>query len=476
MSARKTPKARRPDPAGPTFAGLPIVGFGPSAGGLAAFETFFSSLPIDTDTNMTGDEPRQKICALLRGQTGHDFSQYKQNTILRRVEQRMALHQHNPEDYLRFLQQTPAEVEALFRSLLIGVTRFFRDPEAFAALHTQVLPRLLADKPMGGNVRVWVPGCATGEEAYSIAILLQEHLESRQQPLQVQVFATDIDCQAIEQARTGLYPASIARDVSAQRLGRYFVQESPGGRFRVQKVIRDLLVFSTQNVIDDPPISRLDLISCRNLLIYLDGSLQKKLVPLFHYALRPGGFLFLGTCETVGEHAALFAANDLQWKIYQRREDGSAPRPSRGSVSIPLPSAGEGHPRTFREDGRDDRGLDLREVTAQSLLQPDSHSAVLIDARGEILYLFGRTGNYLEPAPGEAGVNILQMAREGLRQELTTALHQVVTRKALVRYPGLRVQTNSHCIRVDLTLRPATAAEGTAADLYLVMLEEVEEV
>jgi two-component system CheB/CheR fusion protein len=239
------------------------------------------------------EDTLKKICVLLRAQTGHDFSQYKENTIVRRVERRMALHQiERLDDYLRHLQQNQVEVEALFRDLLIGVTNFFRDPEAFATLQTQVVPRLFAGKPAGGAVRVWVCGCSTGEEAYSIAILLQEYLETLKQTFKVQIFATDVDRQAIEQARSGVFPASIAADVSPERLARFFAQDPEGGDYRIQKVIRDLLIFSEQDVIKDPPFSRLDLISCRNLLIYMRGDLQKKLIALFHYALNPQGVLF----------------------------------------------------------------------------------------------------------------------------------------------------------------------------------------
>jgi chemotaxis methyl-accepting protein methylase len=231
-----------------------------------------------------------KIFVLLRAQTGHDFSQYKPTTIHRRIERRMAVHQITALDgYVKYLQQTPAEVQALFRDLLIGVTNFFRDPEAFAVLEQAAIPRLFDDKPPGGVVRVWVAGCSTGEEAYSIAILLQERMEMLKTSWTVQVFATDIDSRAIATARVGLYPASIATDLTPERLARFFCAEPGGQSYRIHKSIRDMLVFSEQDVIKDPPFSRLDLISCRNLLIYLDVELQKRLIPLFHYALKPGG-------------------------------------------------------------------------------------------------------------------------------------------------------------------------------------------
>ena len=386
----------------------------------------------------------------------------------------MAVHQiERLNEYVRHLQQTPAEVEALFRDLLIGVTNFFRDPEAFAALKEQVIPRLFADKDAGAAIRVWVPGCSTGEEAYSIAILIQEQMELLKQSCKVQVFATDIDRQAIEQARTGIYPVSIAADISPERLSRFFVQEPDGTAYRVNKSLRDLLVFSEQDVIKDPPFSKLDLISCRNLLIYMGGDLQKKLMPLFHYALNPGGTLFLGTSETVGEFADLFSTLDRKSKLYQRKENGSgAQRPAMGKYLPPLTEGETASRPSAKAPG--ESTLRLRELTERALLQQYAPVAALINQRGDILYLHGRTGLYLEPAPGEPGMNILKMAREGLRQELTTALHKAVASRDSVRHPGLRVKTNGDFTLVDLTIRPVTAGPDAATDsaLFLVIFEE----
>jgi two-component system CheB/CheR fusion protein len=421
----------------------------------------------------------RKICILLRAHTGHDFSQYKENTLIRRIERRMALQQiRQGDEYLRYMQTTPAEVEALFRDLLIGVTNFFRDPEAFAALETQVIPRLFAGKPPGGTVRVWVCGCSTGEEAYSIAILIQEHLETLKQACKVQIFATDIDRQAIEQARSGVYPASIAVDVSPERLARFFTQDPDSaqgpGAYRIHKGIRDLLVFSEQDVLQDPPFSKLDLISCRNLLIYMNGDLQKKLIPLFHYALNPTGVLFLGTSETVGEFTTLFATLERKWKLYQHKEDiPGAARPALAAFVPPFSEATT-HLRPLRTESRDEGKINLRELTECTLLAHYAQAGVLINGRGEILHIFGRTGKYLEPAPGDAGMNIMSMAREGLRLALTTALHKVVIHQELVCYPGLRVRANGEFITVNLTVRPVIADPDKEAmpDVFLVILEE----
>jgi two-component system, chemotaxis family, CheB/CheR fusion protein len=263
------------------------------------------------------DDALKSIFVLLRAQTGHDFSEYKMSTINRRVERRMAVHQiEKVEDYVLYLRKHPTEADALFRDLLIGVTSFFRDPDAFKALEEEALVRLLSNKPSGASIRVWVPGCSTGEEPYSIAILLQERMEALKTNFKLTVFATDLDSVAIEHARAGLYPASIAADISAERLKRFFNEEPGGGSYRINKPIRDMLVFSEQDVIKDPPFSKLDLISCRNLLIYMGPELHKKLIPLFHYALNPAGYLFLGTSESIGDHINMFATLNRTAKLY----------------------------------------------------------------------------------------------------------------------------------------------------------------
>ncbi|MEI6210824.1 MAG: chemotaxis protein CheB [bacterium] len=421
----------------------------------------------------------KKIYILLRAQTGHDFSQYKPSTILRRISRRMAVQQIDHVDtYTRFLQQTPAEIEALFRDLLIGVTNFFRDPDAFQVLKDEVIPKLFAHKEQDEVIRVWIAGCSTGEEAYSIAILLVECMEALKKSHAVQVFATDIDPRAIATARLGIYPASIAADLSPERLARFFTPEPGGGTYRIHKGLRDLLVFSEQDVIKDPPFSRLDLICCRNLLIYLGTELQQKLIPLFHYALKPDGWLFLGTSEGVGEFAELFTVLDRKAKIYNRTGDRPGRQylslgrflPPMSATDIALPPPGD------RPAARKNKSL--RETTEQALLSQIIAAGALVNAQGDILYLHGRTGMFLEPAPGEAGINnILKMAREGLRHELSVTLHKAAGTKDSVACPGLRVKTNGHYTTVNLTIRPVTAGPVAtpASPLYLVILEEVAE-
>ncbi len=414
----------------------------------------------------------KKIFILMRAQTGHDFSQYKPSTITRRIERRMAVHQIDTlGEYLKYMQQTPAEVEALFSDLLIGVTSFFRDPLAFQALEQQVIPQLFVGKPPGAQIRAWSTGCSTGEEAYSLAILLAEHQEALKQSFKMQVFATDIDGRAIATARIGRYPASIAADITPERLSRYFSLEPDGGTYRIHKSIRDMLVFSEQDVIKDPPFSKLDLISCRNLMIYMSGDLQKKLIPLFHYALSPNGYLFLGTSETVGEFGEHFSALDRKLKLYQRKQDTHGAR-SQGIDRFLTPMAAVAATRTQTAvKATGEEKVSLRELTEQALLQQVAPTAALVDAQGDVLYLHGRTGMFLEPAPGEAGVsNILKMAREGLRRDLATTLHRAAGTKTSIHSSGLRVKTNGHFTLVDLTICPVEDASAAAVPLFLVIL------
>ena len=447
----------------------------------------FGKLPRSASApEFNAENTLKKIFILLRAQTGHDFSRYKPNTIHRRIERRMAVQQiESINAYVKYLQQAPAEVEALFRDLLIGVTNFFRDPEAFKALEEAVIPKLFSGKPEGGVIRVWSPGCSTGEEAYSIAILLQERLESLKRGCKAQVFATDIDGRAIATARAGLYPASIRADVSPERLARFFAAEPDGGAYRIHKGIRDMLVFSEQDVIKDPPFSRLDLISCRNLLIYMGADLQKKLIPLFHYALNPGGMLFLGTSETVGDSVDLFTALNRKSKVYQRKDDfHGAQRAFGGRYLTPMPER-EDISKTA-EKAEVSGKSPLRELTEQALLLHVAPAGALVNDQGDILYLHGRTGMYLEPVPGEAETNnILKMARQGLRRELTSALRKVALTKGVVRRPGLRVKTNGAFTTVNLTVCPVAArpepgqngertryAAVPRQPLYLVILED----
>ncbi|MBI5603544.1 MAG: DUF745 domain-containing protein [Deltaproteobacteria bacterium] len=423
--------------------------------------------PVSAPPPSAGDNLK-KVFILLRAQTSHDFSQYKQNTIQRRIERRMAVAQIDRfEDYVRYLRENPVEVESLFRELLIGVTNFFRDPPAFESIREQVIPRLFAGKPQGANVRIWVPGCSTGEEAYSLAILIREYLDGIKENFQTQVFATDIDPEAIEKARAGIYPDSIAADVSPERLSRFFAQEESS--YRINKHIRDMVVFALQDVLKDPPFSKIDLLSCRNLLIYLDGEAQKKILPLFHYALNQNGYLFLGNSETIGEFISLFAVADKKWKIYQRKAVG-VPHAVIGPYASPLET--EVAMRRGRAGGEPAPKGGVRQLTERVLLEDYAPASLLVNAEFEVLYIHGRTGKYLEPAAGEASLNLLRMAREGLRMELTSGVRKALTQQKSVRYEGLQVKSNGDRSVVNLTIRPVMKQEA-GPGLAVVIFEDV---
>lgn len=418
----------------------------------------------------------KKIFILLRAQTGHDFSQYKTSTIYRRVERRMVVHKITAiNKYVQYLQEKPNEIDELFRDLLIGVTKFFRDTEPFVTLKESIIPRLFKDKPVGSTIRVWSSGCSTGEEAYSIAILLYEYLEEIKQHYTVQVFATDIDANAIAIARAGIYPSSIATCMSEQRLEQFFTAEPNGISYRIHKNIRDLLIFSEHDLIKDPPFSKLDLISCRNLMIYMGSELQKRLIPMFHYALNPNGILFLGSSESIGELSDLFSTLDLKSKLYMRNDHVmSKKHKNSNTYLLPLNEKHTAFPEGMLK-ATSPKKLPLRELTEQALLQQIAPSAALINEVGDILYLHGRSGAYLELPSGESSTNnILLMAREGLRRDLTIALHNAVATKEIVRSLGLKIKMNAHFIIVNLTIRPVITGSNTLehSHLYLVILEE----
>lgn len=391
----------------------------------------------------------EKVLILLRSRTGHDFSLYKKNTIYRRIERRMGIHQINGIAlYVRYLQENPQEVELLFRELLIGVTSFFRDPEAWKQLTEASLPALLAARPAGGVLRAWSAGCSTGEEAYSLAIAFKEALEQLKpsENFTLQIFATDLDKDAIDKARQGIYLSNIAAGVSPERLKRFFIKE--GNSYRVSKEIREMVTFATQNVIMDPPFTKLDILVCRNLLIYLTPELQKKLFPLFHYSLNPGGVLFLGSAESVSTFTNLFEPLNIKSRLFRRRESQLSDGPLVFPTSI-VPTL----PGFSKELPMLNPAVNLQSLADQLLLQHFSPPAVLTNDKGDILYISGRTGKYLEPAAGKANWNIFAMAREGLRFELGSAFHTAIRQKGAVSVKNLRVGTNGGTQSVDITVQ-----------------------
>ena len=362
------------------------------------------TVPREAPAAMSG---MSRILMLLRSATGHDFSLYKKSTINRRIERRMSQHDiKDIESYARYLKEHPTEAQALFKELLINVTSFFRDPEGFAVLKKDILPQLFAGKSEGHVFRCWVVGCATGEEAYSIAILLREYMDEAHQEFKIQIYATDLDEDAITLARAGVYPPNIGQDVSPERLRRFFIKEEAG--FRVKKDIREMVVFAIQNAIKDPPFTRLDLLSCRNLMIYLEPEIQNRLIPVFHYALNPGGALFLSPSESVGKHHDLFTPLSRKWKLYRVIPSVTSTRAiMTGGLSWAARSGGKA-PEEITKKPKETNFADL---SRQILLQSYAPPSVVTDMKGNILFVHGDTGNYLRPAPGQATLNLVEMAR-----------------------------------------------------------------
>jgi two-component system CheB/CheR fusion protein len=407
----------------------------------------------------------------LRSITGHDFSQYKKSTIGRRIARRMAQHViEDTEAYARYLKEYPAEVHSLFKELLINVTSFFRDSEAFTVLEEEILPLLCKGKSDSYVFRVWVVGCATGEEAYSIAILLRELMERTHQVFKVQIYSTDLANDVIDIARAGVYPHNIAQDMPAERLRRYFVKEDAG--YRVRREIRELVVFAVQNVIKDPPFTRLDLLSCRNVMIYMEPELQNRLIPTFHYALNPGGVLFLSPSESIGNYSELFSTLNRKWKFYRANHAviSSHSMSARGLSWV----VDDGSIKAPEETMSKHKETNFAELTRRALLQCYAPASVVVDLKGNIFYVYGETGKYLRPAPGQASLNIIEMAREGLDLELRVAVQTVVSGGIPTLNHEIQVKTNGGFSAVGLSVRPLPVSEGNQ-QLLLVSFQDIAE-
>ena len=423
--------------------------------------------PDDVDPSTREEPVFGKILELLRAQTGVDFSNYKRNTLHRRITRRMVLHRLDglPE-YLRMLQEKHSEVQALYQDVLINVTSFFRNPDSYEALKTTVFPKLTESRGNQDPLRVWALGCSTGEEAYSLAMTFVEYLEAAGRHVPMQVFATDVNGTGIERARSGFYPKGITQDVSPERLRRFFTEVD--GRYRISKQVRDMCVFARQNALSDPPFSRLDLVACRNMLIYLEPVLQQRLIPLLHYALRQGGFLWLGGSETIGSYRELFDLQDAKHKIYLRKSTTRTPtlnvpvQPSRwtGAPSI-APVVQAAAPRDF--------GTDAHKEAERLLLTRYAPPGVVVNDDLEVVQFRGDTGAYLAPAPGKATLSLLKMLREGLSVAVRNAVQRARRERDAVREEGLRVRSNGGWREVDLVVMPLRAAAG---DGYLILFEE----
>lgn len=403
------------------------------------------ALDMEQDTSSL-----DKIIILLRNQTGNDFSQYKKNTIYRRIERRMSVHQLDKIGlYANFLQENPSEVDILYKELLIGVTNFFRDTVVWDALRDVFIPSIINNQPNGQVVRAWVPGCSTGEEAYSLAIVFKEAMEKVKsfKNITLQIFATDLDSVAIEKARKGIFPATIKADVSSQRLERYFIKDNDSS-YRVNALIREMVIFACQNAIKDPPFTRLDIITCRNMLIYLNAELQKKLLSLFHYSLKSGGLLLLGIAETDGAQSEMFSTIDSKLRVYQRTGIPNL----EGFIDFPDSSV-HIKPAIFRNNTKAEMSENIQALTHELLLQQFTPASILVTEMGDIMYITGSTGKYLEPAAGKANMNLFAMARDGLRNELPGAFRKALQSHEKIVLPNLKVETFDKIQVVNVTIQ-----------------------
>jgi len=410
-----------------------------------------------------------KILMQLRTATGHDFSWYKKSTIGRRIERRMLQHDINDiQVYARYLKEYPTEIPFLFKELLINVTSFFRDKEAFELLQKEILPKLCANKADDYIFRVWVAGCATGEEAYSIAILLREILDKTLQIFKVQIYATDLSEGAINTARAGLYPINIIQDVSPERLRRYFTKESDG--YKVKKEIRDMVIFATQNVIKDPPFTKLDLLCCRNVLIYLEAELQNKLIPTFHYSLKSGGVLFLSPSEGIGNFTEMFTPIDRKWQFYlANKGNNSGKQIIAAPLIAPISTTNKPVEKVMKPIGN----INLAELSKRLLVQYFAPASVLTDNAGNIFYVHGETGKYLRPAPGQASLNVVEMACGDIKSELRSAIHLAAQEGKATLNREIPVNVSGVPNLVSISVRLLPTSVGAYKNLLMVSFQDV---
>ncbi len=434
---------------------------------LIAFLKYVPALITDPDIDTKTQSNLDKIVILLREQSGHDFSQYKKNTLFRRIERRKGVHQIDKLHlYVRYLQENPKEVDILFKELLIGVTGFFRDAEVWAKLKETILPALMSELPDGHILRAWVTACSTGEEAYSLAIVFQEALEKmrKHRNLTIQIFATDIDHEAIEIARKGYFSRNIAVDVSPERLSRFFKVEGEG--YSVITAIREMLVFAPQNVIKDPPFTKLDILTCRNLLIYLEPALQKKVITLFNYSLNQGGIMLLGTAETLGNHSEGFDEVDTRLKFFKRTVTPAL------HELIDFPSSFARTKKVAPKEIPPAKVTEnLQTLTEQIILQRFAPASVLVNDKGDILFITGRIGKYLEPSAGKMNVNIYAMAREGLREVLANVFRKAMQSFDQVIVRNIKVGFDGGTQYVDITVQRIESPDSMRGNSIIVFTD-----
>lgn len=429
--------------------------------------TFLKYIPAATtemEIELKDQSALDKIIILLRSQTGNDFSLYKKNTVYRRIERRMGVHKIDKIGaYVTFLQTNPKEVDILFKELLIGVTNFFRDAAVWEKLEEVVMPQLIVNQQEGALLRAWVPGCSTGEEAYSLAIVFKEAIEkiNPHSGISLQIFATDLDNEAIETARKGLFSVDIKDNVSPKRLQRFFSATENG--YRINNEIREMVVFAKHNIILHPPFTKLDILTCRNLLIYMDSELQKKILGLFYYSLNREGFLVLGSAETLGSQSHFFTPIESKLKIYQRTITNQTPE------LFDFPSSFSRTKQTHIEQQSPVKpSANIQTLADQLLLQQFSPPGVLVNNLGDIIYISGRTGKYLEPAVGKANMNIFAMLRDGLRNDFPAAFRQAILKKEIVQLRNIKVGTNGGTQYLDVTIQCIEKPEALAGMVMII--------
>jgi two-component system CheB/CheR fusion protein len=434
---------------------------------------FLKHIPIvrsDLDIEIKDKSSLEKIIILLRTYTGNDFSFYKKNTIYRRIERRMGVHNIDKISlYVNFLQDNPIEVNILFKELMIGVTNFFRDPEVWENLKEKVIPNIISNLQPGSILRAWVPGCSTGEEAYSLAIVFKEVVEkiNPHGGFSLQIFATDLDSEAIEIARKGIFSANIIADVSPARLNRFFLAMDDG--YFINTEIRETIVFAQHNIIMHPPFTKIDILSCRNLLIYLEPELQKKLLSLFFYSLNSKGIMVLGSSETLGAQSHLFSSLDAKLKIFKR------------AISAQIPELFD-FPTTYSRNrpASIDKLIPAKPVPSiqtladQLLLQNFAPAGVLVNENGDIIYVSGHTGKYLEPAVGKANMNIFAMLREGLRNEFPVAFRKAIMNRETVILHNVRLGTNGNAQKLDINIQWLDKPDSLSGKIMIIFTEVLE--
>ncbi|MFH6971576.1 chemotaxis protein CheB [Flavobacterium petrolei] len=434
---------------------------------LMALLRYFPEIKSESDFLVKTKSSLDKIIILLRDQTGHDFSMYKKSTLLRRIERRKGIHHIDKmQTYVRFLQENPSEIELLFKELLIGVTSFFRDPAVWDKLKEEIIPNMLKDIPEGKTLRAWVPACSTGEEAYSLAIVFEEVVSKIKPPksIKLQIFATDLDLLSIEKARKGFFYSSIIKDISPERITKFFTLENDG--YRVNTFIREMIVFAPHNVTKDPPFTKLDLLTCRNMLIYMEPELQNKLIMLFNYSLNQGGIMMLGTAETVASSIKGFEVVDSKLKFYKRISKSVSPEFSN------FPSSYSQTKRVTIDTMKETKVVEnIQTLTDQILLQRFAPASVLVNSKGDIIYITGRTGKYLEPVAGKANWNVHAMAREGLRNELPGAFRKALQSFEPVYIDNIKIVENGGFHFINLTVQQIESPDALKGMIMVVFTD-----